>query len=343
MRVGQTINANGHAILIDGADITWQNVTVNDAERIMWHGECGVTNFDGVTINNSGTENVLGAYALHWHMCGDSTRGSVINDTHVVNSNFRAFVPHASHGITITNSSATNTTGEAVWWDRPGTNDECRFNKFCTADNTNDLVIDNLLVDGVNRPEGVRGFRMSGVVLGAGSGNVIRNSHVTGVDGSKDCSAYHWPEFASSNVGGSVWVFENNTGDSACHGIFVWQNESGTVHTIDGFTGGGIEHGAYRNVYHYQNVNVPYTKVVAVSWSMADSHAGHVSIHNGNAAGDVTFTNVTIDSITVDDAADEDPVRFIVNGTNITCGDIVWVSSHPQTQVVIDGSICEKG
>lgn len=344
------IEGNGFQILVkNGGSLDWDGFTVNNVRRIIHIDGCGVSTLRNGTISNSGSPN-LGDYPLHWHLCGDATRGTSVENVTVVNGQHHAFVPHGSNGISFLNSTVIDTTGAAFWWDPPGSNEACLFRKFCTVDNSNDILVDGMVVDGVtNGPSDDRGFRLAAYVLGAGSGNVIRNSIARNVQPShvKDCSGFHWPGFANQNVGGNVWVFENNRSESSeCHGIFVWQNDS-NLHIISGFTGvglndsgGGIDHGAYGNNYDYRNVGVPYLEVHAVGWKMSDSTVGDVFLQKHAFAGVVEFTNVIMDSLTVQDGAGANGIDLIVNGTNLTCGDVIWTNPHPDTRVFIDGSEC---
>ena len=180
---------------------------------------------------------------------------------------------------TFRDTIASNITGEAYWWDPPGSNESCRFQKLCTGNNSNDITFDHVLADGITNNVGDnRGFTLSGFDLGAGSGNVVRNSVARNINPThvKSCSGFKWPSSANQNAGGNVWVFKNNkTFDDRCHGIFVWQND-GNLHIINGFTGPGINHGAYGNNYDYRNVDVGYVYIHAVGWSMSDSTAGDV-------------------------------------------------------------------
>ena len=189
-----------------------------------------------------------------------------------------------------------------------------------------------------------RGFTLAGFHLGAGSGNVVRNSVARNINPThvKNCAGFKWPSSANQNEGGNVWVFSNNkTFDDRCHGIFVWQND-GNHHIIKGFTGPGIDHGAYRNNYDYRNVVVGYVNVHAVGWSMSDSTAGDVVTSKHIFAGTVTFTNVTMTSFTVDNNHGSDPksATYALNNVGLTCDDIIYLSVVPGTQVIIDGVTC---
>lgn len=336
-----TIDANGHEILIDGADITWTNFEVRDAARVMWYNNCGVANLSDGLIVNSGITDQLGFYPLHWHLCGDTTRGSVVEDVTVEGGRHHAFVPHGSNGITFSNITALDTVEAAFWWDPPGSNDCTTRRRFCTADNSNDIIVDGLLVDGVVDEDGPNERNQEGVVLGAGSGNVMRNSRVVNVSGRRNCAAYVWNEAANQNVGGNVWTFEDNHGESDCFGIFVWQND-GNLHEVTGFTGDGISHGAYKNFYHYENVDVPEVVVHAAGWTMVDSHAGDVILRRHKADDPVEWANVTLSSLTVKDRGESGDVGipFVVDGTNLACSEVEWVDPHPDTQVSLNGQEC---
>ncbi len=239
----------------------------------------------------------------------------------------------------------TNIAGEAYWWDPPGSSESCRFRKMCTGDNSNDTIFDHVLADGITNGVGDnRGFTLAGFHLGAGSGNVVRNSVARNINPThvKNCAGFKWPSSANQNEGGNVWVFKNNkTFDDRCHGTFVWQNDS-NHHIINGFTGPGINHGAYGNNYDYRKVTVGYVKIHAVGWSMSDSTAGDVVTKKHVFAGTVTFTNVTMTSFTVDNnyGTKPKPATYILNNVGLTCDDITYVSAVPGTQVIIDNVTC---
>lgn len=342
VRSGFSVEANGHQIIIDGADVAWTDFSINNASRIMWHGECGVASLTNGLVTNAGITGELGFYPLHFHLCGEATRGSIVQNVTVENGQNHAFVPHGSNGISFLDTAALNTIDSPYWWDPPGTNEDCFRQKFCTIDNSSDIVIDQGFVNGVTSPPGSTNVRLTGFVLGAGSGNVIRNSHGENIAGRVDCSAFHWPEHANQNVGGNVWVFENNTGSSACHGIMVWQNDS-NLHIVDGFSGGGIDHGAYGNNYDYRNVDVPYVEVHAVGWVLSNSDVGEIILRPHRFSGSVTFTNITSTGITVVDApagGTNQPITFNVDSSNLTCGDVDFANPHPDTRVLLDGVEC---
>ncbi len=364
LRAGDTIEFRNGARLSCGAgcyadwqgtptptwsdDGTTQNLTrdikIFGQGDIRFEAGSGVSTIRYVEIDLQPLEEV-GRYPLHWHLVGDDSRGTLVEGVVVKNSTNRAFVPHGSNGITFRDIIASNTVGEAVWWDDPGTNESCRWRKFCTLDNSNDTIFDHALVDGVTNEVGDnRGFTLSGFRLGAGSGNQLFDSVAMNINPThvKSCSGFHWPSKANQNAGGNVWLFENNkTFDDLCAGIFVWQNDSND-HIIEGFTGPGINHGAYGNDYDYQNVDVGFVKIHAVGWSMSDSTAGDVLTRKHQRSGTVTFTNVKMTSFTVDNnyGSKPKPATYILNNVGLTCDDIIYRSVVPDTQVIIDNVTC---
>ncbi|MEE8375213.1 MAG: hypothetical protein V3S26_02705, partial [Acidimicrobiia bacterium] len=253
----------------------------------------------------------------------------------VQNSANHAFVPHGSHGITFRDTIAKNTASEPYWWNPPP------FQSGDHSDATNDVLYDHALADGVtNAPGDNRGFRLSAFQLGEGEGNAVINSVARNVTPSNptNCSGFHWPE-----AQGATWEFSNNASyGSACNGIFVWQNNQ-LDHIIDGFRGDGIEHGAYKNRYDYRNVDVDFVTVHAVGWTITGGSLGDVLIRRQSLTGDpVRFTNVTIDSFTVDNAENggSTPATFILTNTNLACADVVYRSIVPGTTVTINGKSC---
>ena len=277
----------------------------------------------------------VGRYPLHFHMMGEDSRGTLVEGVIVKDSTNRAFVPHGSHGITIRDSVAVNTTGSAFWWDPPA------FQSQDQTDNTNDTLWErNLAYHVTNAAGDNRGFRLSAFELGAGVGNVVRDSVAFHVDPShrKDCSGFQWPEIHHNQP--LTWGFENNASfQSDCNGIFVWQNNS-QDHLIDGFIGDGIDHGAYTNDYIYRNVDVEFVEVHAVGWTMRDSHAGTIYSKRHQFSGSVYFINVDADRVVIQDGGGGSASLFFTD-TNLTCSDVEVQSKAGGSQVFINGSSCD--
>ena len=350
-RSGVEVHGNGHQImLMNGAtaDIqgtptsTWsgsgantnvaRDINFRNLQRIMFHGGAGTSVLKYFAVFDSGTP-ALGDYPLHWHLNGDTTRGTLVEGVAVVNGANHAFVPHGSHGITFKDTIAKNITGSAYWWDPEGTNGP-------SIDNSNDIVFDHVLADDVHLAHGAKGYhRVAGFVLGDGAENVLRNSAAINISGGADCSGFHWPEKAES-----TWTFRNNYSMSQdCHGIFVWQNNVNT-HVIDEFNGGGISQGAYRNSYEYAHVDVAYFVLHAAGITVRDSLIGTVIAqqHRNTAQPTGVFENVTIEHFIVANAdnSGEVPGMYVLTNTGLECGDIEYQKVVPGTQVIIDGSKC---
>jgi len=198
-----------------------------------------------------------GRYGLHFHHSVDGSRGSVVEGVVVRDTNNHAFVTHASHGVTLTNTIAYNVTSEAYWWDE-STEETCGANEGCNE--TFDVIYDHIVAAKI-APNPDSQFTAAAIQLGAGEGMTITGAVVVGMlDSGKNVSAYHWP---SKDKG--IWDFVNNRAhNNASHGIFVWQNTSGEDdenHLVDGFTayynaGAAINHGAYGNSYVYRNLTL---------------------------------------------------------------------------------------
>lgn len=318
-----------------------RDIVFRNMKRIMWMNGGGKSILKYFTVADSGTSS-LGDYPLHWHLNGNTTRGTIVEGVVVVNGKNHAFVPHGSHGITFRDIIAKNIRNAAIWWDNPGTNESCNFPKFCTRDNSNDTVFEHALVDGAFKRDGDNGYhRASGFRLNAGSGNVIRNSAAINIRGGVDCSGFFWTGAANGNEGGNVWTFQNNySKSSSCHGIFVWQNDSNS-HLIDGFTGSGIDHGAYSNSYTYQNFNVPYVEIHAAGWEMRNGHIGTVYAgrHQKEKNPTVTFNDVSIDRFVIDNGRGE-PGHYVLNNTGLTCEDVEYKKVVEGSSVTVDGEAC---
>lgn len=363
-RPGVSVDGNGHQIMfMNGGRADFQgsptsswsgngsnanlsrDVTFSNMRRIMFHTNAGKSTLKYFSITDSGTSNVLGDYPLHFHLNGNSVRGTLVEGVAVINGRNHAFVPHGSNGITFKNTIAWNTSSTAYWWDAPGTNNCSGRKKTCTADNSSDIVFDHALAYKVKPPSGSNGIRTAGFQLGAGKGNVVKNSVATNVTGGKDCSGFHWPEDANQNVGGTVWVFVNNSSYSPdCHGTFVWQNDEGH-HVINGFSGSGIDHGAYVNKYEYRNVNVPYFEVHALGWlgvtggSVGDVYVGE---HNLPSLDPIVFQDVQVKSVVVNnsDGNNDNPSILDFNNTGLTCDKVDFQNVVPGTKVRINGTEC---
>ncbi len=349
---GSTITFSNGAELLCGAGchVEWDGITATGEGNVRFIAGSGASTILNSTFDLQPALEP-GHHPLHWHLVGDGSRGTLVENVTVMNSTNRAFVPHGSHGISFIGIRAENISDDAFWWNFPGSNGTCVKGVGCDPiDNSNDILVDGAVFDGVHGGRGVAAF-----VLGAGDNNTIRNTTVLNVTSTNPsqrfCSGFRWPEFTNGSSRGAniVWTFENNkvfNPNSECDGINVWQND-GEVHLIDGFEGAGIDHGAYGNRYLYRNVNVTNVLVHAAGWRIEDSHVGDVvtARHRSErsvADPTIVFDNVTVDSFTIRNAGNSGviPGIYVLNGSGLSCADIIYDNVVPGTTVIIDGTVC---
>ncbi len=366
LRSGESIEfRNGATLMIgSGASVDWQGtptttwsndgLTQNLDRDVRIFGRGDIMFMKGSTKSTIRYVDIdlqpieeLDHYPLHWHHVGDGSRGTLVEGVVVENSTNRAFVPHASHGITFRDTIAKNIAGEAYWWNPPphDTKTSWRLNH---SNNSSDIRLLHALADGVTNAVGdARGYNLSAFQLGAGSGNIVRDSIARGVlpTNVKNCAGFEWPAIDIHQP--SDWTFDNNkTFESACNGIFVWQNRSSSeVHLVDGFVSTEpIADGAYSNGFEYRNVEVPYVVVHAVGWSITGGQVDSVRMSKHQTEGTVTFSHVAIHSATVDNASNggTSPGHYLFTATGLSCGDVTWISTAPGTTLEIDGESCVR-
>ncbi len=184
-----------------------------------------------VGLEDLGVAEALGRYPLHIHHAGMGSYGSLFEGVVSVGGRHHAFVPHESHGITMRDMVAYDTTGgDVVWWDE--------------GDETSDLLLDRVLVAGSDH---------SSFYLGRGTNMIVRDSVGVGVENLYNDGAFEWENGAVGN-----WLVENVVAhNNNSSGIRVWQN-SNIPQIVDGYVayhnwGAAIDHGAYSNRYVYRN------------------------------------------------------------------------------------------
>lgn len=187
-------------------------------------------------------EGVLGRYGLHFHKCGDVTRGSLIEGVVVRNTGGAAFVPHGSNGITFRDCVAHDVRDSGFWWD-PG-------------DATHDTTWERCAVFGIPKNPGTIGLGISGFFHGIGLRNVTRGCVAVGLlNQSVNSGGFNWP--SAANHSDNVWFWDDNVAHNNKEGgIGVWQNDK-NPHLISRYVGYhngvGISHGAYTNTYTYRD------------------------------------------------------------------------------------------
>jgi hypothetical protein len=284
------------------------------------------------------TEGVLGRYGLHFHHAHDGSRGSVVEGVVVRDCGNHAFVPHMSHGITITSCISHETFEDAYWWD--------------PHDRTLDLVIDRCVAAGVHADPEIHGYRLAGFTLGAGRNLLMRGCVAFGVQGNDTSAAFIWPEAPSG-----LWDFEDNLAhNNAVAGIFVWQNAA-EGHRITRFTSynngkAGIIHGAYVNPYHYRDLDLRdqtnaieliaagRTDALGRPQSWTDVEGGTLSVGEHHLPGEVPtlFERCSFPGgVTLDDGAgDPGPLDFVNCGLHPS--DFSVISLNPGTVIRVQGS-----
>lgn len=198
------------------------------------------------------TASVKGRYGLHFHMCDNGSRGSVVEGVVVRDAGGHAFVPHESHGVIFKDCVAFDVMEEAYWWDGPpGTVTDGATDPGTI---TNDTVYDRCVAALVRSDPPQEGYGLTGFALGRGSHNVCRNSVAVGVQGNVNASGFQWGENAE---GPGIWDFHHNVAhNNARHGIFWWQVTTRHHKVLDfvGYRNGGsgILNGSYGDNNHFE-------------------------------------------------------------------------------------------
>jgi hypothetical protein len=258
--------ADGRTIAAEQFNLT-RSITIDNVSRIMFHMGAGRQVLKHIAVTNSGVSGKLAFYPIHFHLNGNTSRGSIVEGVVVENGRFHAFVPHASHGITFLDCVAYNIVGEAYWWDPPPA-------KGDTSNNTHDTIWQHCLAALVSSPDDSNSHRLAGYVLGDGSNNHCVDCTAVAVQGGQNSSGFTWPEARSA-----VWEFRgcvahNNKSD----GIFTWQNNS-NIHRVDGFIAyrcgrAGIENGAYSNNFQYVTASLTDTGQGVISHALTRNGGG---------------------------------------------------------------------
>jgi hypothetical protein len=231
---------------------------------------------------------VQGRYGLHFHMSGNGSRGSTVDGVVVRECGSHCFVPHLSNGVTFRDCIAYDAWQDAYWWD--------------PLDSlTHDIVWTHCVAALVRVAKGQAGFyQVTGFNLQDGDRNVCKDCVAVGigVDGAKSSSGFLWPS-KGPTVG--VWEFENCIAhNNAANGIFAWQNDS-FDHVISRFTAyhngkAGIEHGAYKNRYLYEDI-----KLFGSGEAALYLHANSTLPKNGG--GPLRFTSAVLDGAGISPAS----------------------------------------
>lgn len=225
------------------------------------------------------TDFVAGRYGLHFHRCENGSRGSLVEGVVIAQTGSHCFVPHLSHGITFRECISYDTYEDAYWWDpAEGLTHED------IADPSHDIRYERCVAALIWSDPDFRGHRLTGFHLSAGEANSAVGCVSVGVQGGTLGAGYHWPERAHG-----LWRFEDCVAhNNRMNGISVWQNDE-LSHVVTRFTAyrngaSGIEHGAYRNIYRYQDS------------VLFDNVAGGVFLHAvSGSPGRLVFSSTVLD------------------------------------------------
>jgi hypothetical protein len=218
---------------------------------------------------------VLGRYALHFHMAGNGSVGSVVDGVVVAHSGTHAFVPHGSNGIDFENTIAYDAGDDAYWWDsNPSRTDTSSSSEYVTINRALAAEVTGGGIDASGFCVCVNSVPMS---------DTLSNSVAVGINSGIDGAGFRW----SNNRGFGVWKFDRDLAhNNKNHGIFTWTNDA-RQHPITNFTAyytkNGIGAGSYQNSYQYTNIMLYGISRYAVALGASAKPGG------------VTFTNVRID------------------------------------------------
>jgi hypothetical protein len=211
--------------------------------------------------DNGFTEGVLGRYPVHFHHNANGSNGSLLENVVVRDSGNRAFVAHASNGVTFRGTIAHDVFETPYWWDLRDTSNGIRNAIYEPP--SHDITYDRAVASLVRSDPAFRGYRLSGFSLGHGNNTSITGSVAVGVQGNVNASGFDWPEGATGHPDAGIhahWIFRDNVGhNNRVNGIFTWQNTDDPQHIIEHsvmYHNGqdGIEHGAYINHYTYRDM-----------------------------------------------------------------------------------------
>ncbi|MGH9112215.1 MAG: G8 domain-containing protein [Acidimicrobiales bacterium] len=196
---------------------------------------------------------VLGRYSLHFHMCHDGSRRSLVEGLVAYDGGNSAFVPHLSHGITFRDCIAHDQVESAFWWDQAPDEDE-------ESDSvpTHDVVLERCVAHLLRFSENSR-YGLAGFMLGAGRGNVARGCVAAGVLGGDEATAgYTWPDGSRDQE--HPWTMEGCLShNNYASAIYYWQNNVPRT-IVDRFTSyhdrRGIEAGSYTNLVSYRDCTI---------------------------------------------------------------------------------------
>ena len=227
------------------------------------------------------TEGVPGRIPMHFHQCGDNSRGSKVEAVTVSDSGNHAFWFHGSHGVSATDSKALRVQGEAWGWN--------------LGDRSDDILWERCHAEQVMAYDGDRSYHLGAFLLLQGEGNRCIDCSAKNCQGQRENAGAHW--HSSANNPPNNWEFRgfrvdgsNDAGKHVMGGTRVWQNTPSAHIVSDVIVNDakfGIAHGAYRNSYQYQRYQINRCDVGIIL------HAVSKDVQRPDGYG-LTFEDMTI-------------------------------------------------
>lgn len=328
-------------VILDGvthrpevANLT-RSLTIRNMTRIMMHepDASAIHTLKHLQVLNCGKTDTLGHYPIHFHLLGESSRGSLVEGVVVEGGKFRAFVPHGSHGVTFKDCVAYRTTRSAYWWDSiSNPNDPGPHNA------SHDTAYDHCLALGVTgtRTDLAEYHATAGFQLGKGDGSVVKDSVAVGVVGGQNAAGFIWPEFDHS-----TWGFTDNVAHNNQLGLFVWQNDD-MLHIIERYQGfrnnwPDIRHGAYINSYRYTDVSTVLVVSIAQSglprqrWDRLRTEEFYIGEHTLAPTEPVEVVNSRIGRIRVEEDLARKGGWYKFVDCGLTPVNFILTRIHPST------------
>jgi hypothetical protein len=203
----------------------------------------GASRPTGLTDPDFQSRIIQGRYALHFHRCGDTSRGSLVEDCIIRDADNRGYVPHASHGITYRRCDLIGGRLAAYWWDPPAESD---------TNETRDLLIEDPTILGVRTFLGDSPDQIfaAGIFLPLGQPVTIRRPVIREVRARGEGAGVYWPR-----SGAGSHILESPDVAYCDEGVFTWVEN---VETIRGgrlaSNGRDVTHGAYRTTNRWSDV-----------------------------------------------------------------------------------------
>jgi hypothetical protein len=238
---GETVKASG-VILDVGRNVRIEGTSSGRAHTFVRSTQ--PQSIVGVAFRHMGVGTVLGRYGLHFHHCADGSRGSVVADTVVRDSNSRGFVPHGSHGIAFQRCIVFRAVSDAYWWDPPAAGEDNASHAISFED-----CVAASVVNFASSPTA------TGFTLATGDGNVVRRCLAVGIRGSAGSGGigFQWPRSGSGD-----WLSEDNVAHHCEQGSLVWVENPQIIRRFRAYSNAyrDVSAGAYRSSTRYEDCSL---------------------------------------------------------------------------------------